>query len=157
VVLPLTALLLLGTLEDGGWWRAALLGAALGGSVFVEYYTAVYAALLVVTMVAARSVTFVRVPRLARPWQRVLLRTLAVLAAVLLIAIAIVARTGGTTLSVGGLRISVRGIDNPVAALGLIALIAAIVAWLPRLRVRVAPRRMIRDAVRVPPPPPLRL
>jgi len=148
-VLPLTALLLLGTLEDGGWWRTVLLGVTLGGAVFVEYYTAVYAALLVVTMVAARSVTFVRVPRLARPWQRVLLRTLAVLAAVLLIVVAIVARTGGTTLSVGGLRISVRGIDNLVAALGLIALIAAIIAWLPRLRVRVATATVIRDVVRV--------
>ena len=148
-VLPLTALLLLDTLDGGGRWRAALLGAALGGAVFVEYYTAVYAALLVVLLIVGRSVTFIPQPRIARRWQRLLLRSCAVLAAAISIILVAIALTGGTTIFVLGQRISMRGTDNLIAALGVIATAAVVSVWLPRWRTRVSWTRLKADGGRL--------
>jgi hypothetical protein len=135
--LPLVTLLLLDTLDTGSWRRALILGLALGGTVFIEYYYVFYAAVIVVTLTLARSTAGVPRPGSRRRWQRVLLRTFAVLSIFLLAGIAAVMLTGGTVLSVGTTRISIRGTDNFVAALGLIALAAAIVGWLPAWRVRI--------------------
>ena len=148
-VLPLVALLLIDALETGTVASRVLLGIALGITVYVDYYYAVYATALVACLTLARSVSFERMPRVRGRGEIITLRVLGGVGAVVALLIVFVAVTGGTVISLGGGRISMRGVDNLVAAAGLLALIAAMVAWLPSVRVGVARQSLALDVQRL--------
>ena len=148
-VLPLVALLLYDTIEKDTLASRVLLGGALGLTVYVDYYYAVYAAVLVLCVTLARSISFARTARPRRRGEIVTLRVLGGLGAVVALLIVFVAVTGGAVISLAGARISMRGVDNLVAALGLLALIAAAVAWLPGVRILVARERLALDTRRL--------
>ena len=148
-VLPLVALLLIDALEIGTVASRVLLGIALGITVYVDYYYAVYATALVACLTLARSISFQPMPRVRGRGEIITLRALGGVGAVGALLIVFVAVTGGTVISFGGGRISMRGVDNLVAAAGLLALIAAMVAWLPSVRVGVARQSLAVDARRL--------
>jgi hypothetical protein len=133
-VLPLAALLLFAALEGRGRIARILFGLALAGTAYIDYYMAIYAGLLVVLLVAGRSFG-ARLVASQRPrWQWVVLSLLAALfLAALVVAITVVA-TGGGVISVAGLRVSMLSARNPIAAAGLLALIASALLVLPRVR-----------------------
>jgi hypothetical protein len=148
-ILPVAAHLAIDTLERGGRLRGAALGAALGTAAFVDYYHAVYAAIVVALIACARSMTMERAASGRRRWQRAALRSIALLAAAVVLILLAVAATGGGVLSAGGLRVSIRGTRNLVAALGLLALAAIAVASLPSARLRAVAPRLREDARRL--------
>lgn len=133
-VLPLFALACL-RLERTNSLRAALLAGAAGALViYTDYYYAVYALLFVAISLAARRVT-VHVatgsPRLARV--RGLLLALILVDLVL---IAAIAWSGGAAWELGGLRISARGIRNPLTVLWLLTSTLALLQFAPSVVVR---------------------
>jgi hypothetical protein len=72
---------------------------------------------------------------------------LTVLAGVALILAFLIAMTGGTTASVGSVRLSMRSADNPIAAAGLFCALILAIHWLPTLRLaldRPAAARALR-------------
>lgn len=147
--LPLTVLALDNLLERGGWIRGTLFGVVLGGTIYVDYYYAVYASVLGLILLLARSSDISGSSRSRSHWQSVTLRALIALLAVdLAFTIAIVV-SGGTTLRLGGAVISMRSARNPVAAAGLLVLIAGGVSLLLRCRVRIDHAALFSDAKRL--------
>lgn len=131
-VLPLFALALLHFIARPGAGRALLLGAAGAAVVYTDYYYAVYAIVLVAAWLLARAVSL-RMRRLP-PRPGPLATALLVLLVVDIVVIAVVAATGGTALSLGGLTVSLRGLRNPLTLFWLL-----LAAWgLRRYPVRVS-------------------
>ena len=136
-VLPLTALAFDCAATRASVTRAVLLGVVVGACIYIEYYYAVYAAVLVATLAAHRMIGIGLVARPRARWQAVALGVIGVLLTIALLAIAIVLSSGGRTFRLAGATISMHGVDNPVAAAGLLLLLAAAVVWLPRVRLRI--------------------
>jgi hypothetical protein len=128
-------------LSIGQWplwtgWLFAPAGVDLTLHTYVDYYYAIYAALLLGLLVLARSTdaTLLRGP-LAR-WQS---RTVAMLTALALVAVGVaaaIAVTGGGVFDVAGRKISTLTATNPLSAAGLLALVALVVTLVPRIRLR---------------------
>lgn len=134
-VLPLAALASLLVLERPTWWRVAGAGLAWGTLVYVDYYYAVFAAVMVLTFLAARAFDVgVARPEPSRP-ARLLLGLVVLLLAIDVAVLAFIAATGGTTIRIGGSTISMHGTDNPAAAAGLLLMLAAAIVLVRRLRV----------------------
>ncbi len=147
--LPLTVLALDTLLERGGRIRAALTGVVLGGTIYVDYYYAVYAGLLVLILLVARSFDISLSPKTRLYRRSVMLGALTALLAVDLAFIMVIAVSGGTALRIGGTVISMRSTHNPVAAAGLLLLLAGAVSFLPRWRVRINHAALWSDARRL--------
>jgi hypothetical protein len=145
--LPLTALLLLRRLEDGSRGSAACLGIVLGLAGYVDYYYTVYAFALVALFVLHRNASCQRGGTIRRPWQMPLLLVTAGLSLVLLAVAIVIAIRGGTVITLGSVRVSMMSTANPMAAFGMLALVGAGVALLPRLRIRADGRGFMQDAV----------
>jgi len=136
-VFPLTALVTFATLE-GSWAGRVLLGLTLAAIAYIDYYYAVYAAVLVGIIFAAHLCridwnrgTGIRARRA--------IRALAVAIAVALLIAVIVWTTGGTVLHLGRATISMRSPANLLAAAWLLALAAAGVFIASRLRLSLLP------------------
>lgn len=136
-VLPLFALVFLRTLEDPGPTGAILLGIVFGAIPYIDYYYLVYAAGLGIVVLAHRTCHVSLATRPAAIWQRRVITVCALLFLIDLAILAIVVTTGGTTITVAGKAVSVRGVENPAAAAGFLVMIAIAVALLPRLRGRI--------------------
>ena len=119
-VLPLFALALL-RFEKGSSWNTAVLAGVAGALViYTDYYYAVYAGLLCIVWSAVRLVSWHTVIRPRRlPILRAMLLGLILVDAAL---IAWIAWSGGTALEFGPIRISARGIRNPLTALWILTL-----------------------------------
>lgn len=148
-VLPLAALVTLLVLERGSPGRLAGAGMAWGTLVYVDYYYAVFAAVMVAAMLAARALD-VRLTR--RDVSRFEWLTLAVIGALLAVDIAIIAviaMTGGTVIRLAGRPISMQGLDNPTAVAGLLAAMAAAILLGRRVRVSMSREVVVADVRRV--------
>jgi len=148
-VLPLAALVTLLVLERGSPGRLAGAGMAWGTLVYVDYYYAVFAAVMVAAMVAARALD-VRLARhdVSRP-ERLALAVIGALLAVDIAIIAVIAVTGGTVIRLAGRSISMQGLDNPTAVAGLLVAIAAAIPLGRRLHVSMARDVVVSDIRRV--------
>jgi hypothetical protein len=148
-VLPLAALLLIDALETRRRLSRVGAGLMLAVAAYVDYYYAIYAALLLALLVVTRSmdVTFVRAP-LAR-WQGRIATLLTALAIVAVGVAAAIAVTGGGILDVAGQRISMRTAGNPLSAAGLLALLVLVVVLAPRIRLRPDGTALLADVRRM--------
>jgi hypothetical protein len=148
-LLPLTALLLLLRLEEGSRGVAIFLGLVLGLAGYVDYYYTVYVFVLAAVFVLHRNTSCERTATVRRPWQIPLLLVLAGLCLVLLVAAMVIAISGGTVITIGSLRVSMMSTANPLAALGILAMVGAAVALLPGRRVRTDAGGFMHDALRL--------
>jgi hypothetical protein len=148
-LLPLTALLLLLRLEEGNRASAAFLGIVLGLAAYVDYYYTVYAFALAAVFVLHRNVSCERAAAIRRPWQLPLLLVIAGLCLALLVAVIVIATSGGTVITLGSQRVSMMSTANPLAALGILAMVGAAVALLPGLRIRVDAGGFLQGGVRL--------
>src|SRR5262249_58236008 len=62
---------------------------------------------------------------------------------------------GGGTIALGETAVSVRGIENPVAAAGLLIMAAATIVIVPGTRARLDRRVLVSDLTRIVVPPPV--
>src|SRR5262245_783281 len=139
-VLPLAALTaaLAVTTRARFAWPVAL-GATLAAAAYLDYYYAVYAAVLVTLTLLAHAATL----DIAMPGRRsrARLTVIAALAGLLLIDILIIFwlwSTGGGELDVPDRTVHFRGFANPIAVAGLLVLATASVWWAPS-RVSIRP------------------
>lgn len=148
-VLPLYVLLLLRTLEKGRHTDAALLGVVAGGIGYVDYYYAIYAVCLGALTLICRclNLTLRREP-LAR-WQRLLLTILGVLTLLDAAVIGGLLIGAQGSVRVGSVVISVRGIENPAAAVGFLVMLATAVTYVPGMRLRVSRQALTTDLRRL--------
>jgi hypothetical protein len=135
-VIPLFAVCLRRSLRTGGVAAGMACGACVAVAAYAAYYHVVYLALLAGTYTIA-SWHVARASCESRS-QRPLLFTLRLilvgLMALSAFAIVMIATTGGTAFVVGDVRISARGVQNPLVALWLLALAWVLTKW--RLVVR---------------------
>jgi hypothetical protein len=132
-MLPLTILLTLDTVERDRATASQFLGLTLAFAPYVDYYYAVYAILLSGAFVASRFLTISIATRVRTDGERAILRTLAMAVAAVTLLATVIHLTGGTTIHVGSLSISMRRPDNSVAAAGILLIVAALVAFVPAL------------------------
>jgi hypothetical protein len=123
-VLPLFALALTHFSERPGTGRSLLLGTAAALVAYTDYYYAVFALVFLMVWTAA-SLLSVRI-RARLPRTGPLTGLLVALLGLDVIVIAIIAMTDGTALSLGPLRVSLRGLRNPLT---LLWLLLAVLAW----------------------------
>lgn len=144
-VLPLFALALL-RLEARKRLRDALLVGVAGAVViYTDYYYAVFAALFAVVWAAARALA-IRVSNRS-PRLRGLRTVLLALVIVDLALIAAIAWSGGTALELGPIRISARGMRNPLTAMWILLIAWAALRFPVSVSVRLQ-ERWYRDAPR---------
>ena len=117
-VLPLFALALLRVERSPSRAAAALLGAAGALVVYTDYYYAVYASVLALVWAVWRTLRIGA--RLLAPRAPRLRASLLVLAAVALSVAGLIWLTGGTSLQLAGLTVSLRGARNPLTATWLL-------------------------------------
>ena len=140
-VIPLFALCLRRSLATGRITPALGCGLSVAIAAYAAYYHVVYLAIFGAAYTIA-SLELVRAgfePRAQKPalfTVRLVLVGLMVLDAFW---IAIVAMTGGTTFHAGGIEISARGIQNPLFALWLMALIWLLTKWRFVIRINRPP------------------
>lgn len=117
-VLPLFAFALAHFSDRPGLRRGLVLGMAGAVVLYADYYYAVYSVVFVTLWTLARllSVRTTRRPARRDGLTATLLGLLAIVAAV----VVIVAVTGGTMLTIGSLRISLRGLRNPLTIFWLL-------------------------------------
>ena len=136
-VIPLFACFLRRALRTGSIAAALASGLCVAIAAYSAYYHVVYLAMFAVTYVVAdvgrapieaRSQT----PRLFTG--RLILVGLMALVVFLIVTIAM---TGGTSFAVGGAEVSVRGVQNPLIALWLLALAWVLTKW--RVAIRFEP------------------
>jgi hypothetical protein len=135
-VFPLTALLSLKALDERPGPSRYLLGLALAAIAYLEYYYAVYAAVLVVIFAGTRAIHWTWQP-VRRGWQIGFLKVLAAATAAALLVAAGVLLTGGTVIRLGPIAASLKTAHNPIAAAWLMSLIAAAVAFAPGIDIRL--------------------
>jgi len=150
-VLPLATLATLRALDHRSASRTLLAGLSWGSLVYVDYYYAVYAALMVCLLLTARSVSASVAPAPLARWQQHILRVIGWLLALDLVVVIGIALTGGAVLRAGPLRVSIQGTDNPIAAAGLLVMLIAAVYLGPRVRIDVATSRLRVDIRRLAP------
>jgi hypothetical protein len=133
--LPLCALAALAVGERRGAFGAARLGICLAVAAYMDYYLAIYGIILSGCLLTAGCVTFTKPERGWRgvkPLVAILIALLTLDAAILTWVLA----TNGGTLSVFGLKASVRGIENPVAIAWILLLAVTLVTASSRARPR---------------------
>jgi hypothetical protein len=145
-VLPLTVLLLLRALEKGRAATRLVTGLAFGAVAYVDYYLFIYAVCLTLVILLARSGTFTRRDARPRQWQRPALLVCGALLAIDIVVLAVILVTGGGSVAVAGVKISLHGTENPSAAAGILTMVAIAVAALPRVRIRIDGTQLRRDA-----------
>ncbi|BCS35164.1 hypothetical protein TBR22_A43910 [Luteitalea sp. TBR-22] len=131
--LPLMLLVLVRGEGKGRPRDAVALGALLAWAAFCDIYYAVYGALLVGAYVLAAAITISRAPydsRLAFA-QRVS-RGLVLVAATFVLLVAV----HGGLVEIAGLRISMRSLYTPMLVLTVLAIVAALLRWRPRIEWR---------------------
>jgi hypothetical protein len=148
-ILPLSSLLLLRTLDRSDRISAMLLGLTLGAIVYVDYYYAIYVAVLVPLILFTRCSSLVRSRRQWKRWQRVTLALLSLLLLLDVTLVCVIVATGGTVIRIGGHTISMLSADNPTTLAGLLLTIGAGIAVLPMLSVRFDARQLWADARRL--------
>jgi hypothetical protein len=148
-VLPLFALLLLKSLADDGAGHRIVTGVVFAAIAYVDYYYFVYALFLALVILSERACHVVRLARPIAGWQRVAVGICSLLLALDLAALAVIATTGGGTTTILGASVSLRGVENPAAAAGLLVLLALALAFVPRLRVSIDPGVVAGDIARL--------
>ena len=127
--------------------RSRLLGAALGATAawaaISDAYFGVYCLMIAIVHLAARTIHIELRWRTGRASR--LGRVLTVLIGLVAALIMWIAATGGTAFEVGGMRIAMQGLHNPVFALCVLLAARFAVASRPRLHVSVPPeiRRLV--------------
>jgi hypothetical protein len=144
-VLPLSILVTLQVLERGSRANTLAAGLTWGTLVYVEYYYAVFAALMVLALLATRAADARVVPPAPSRWPRRLLVIITALLALDAVLLVVIAVTGGTAIRAGGSAISIRGIDNPIAAGGLLVALAAAILIGRRTRTSFARSIAVAD------------
>ncbi len=136
-VIPLFALFLRRTLKTGRVAPAIGCGVCIAIAAYAAYYHVVYLAVfgLAYAIASFRLVRAAIERRRQKPALFTARLILVGLMALDVFWIAIVAATGGTTFSVGGVEISARGVQNPLFALWVLALMWLLTKW--RFSVRV--------------------
>jgi hypothetical protein len=139
--LPLVAALIITYERRPSAARAAWIGLAVAAPAYVDYYAFVFATVLAgfYLMLSSWHVEALRRP-LGRGRARAFWAATALVAVVSLVA-ATIAITGGTQAQIAGMRISMRSSSNLRVAAGLLAAIAAVLWWWPRVSVRRVERR----------------
>ena len=122
-VIPLFALALGRFMEAPSTRRAAMVGGALAAAAYSDYYHALYCMIFLLITLLSTALTL-GFTRRHGAWRRAALTSL-VLAAVLIVCGIVVVVSGGTEITLGSVRISIRGTRNIVAAVGLLLLAAA--------------------------------
>lgn len=150
-VLPLDVLLTLKVLEDNGRRWPALLGLALAGTVYTDYYYAIYAILIVLTLAVLRSASVMRRPDRVTRTRRGTLAALATLCGAALISALLIRITGGTALRLGSVTLSARSPGNSIAAAAIICFLGIAIRVVPMVGVRVARRELFQSARRLAP------
>ena len=148
-VLPLSALLLLRALDRNDRASQVVLGLMLGAILYVDYYYAVYAAILLVTIVITRCSGLDRTPRGHVRWQRVSLAIVFFFLIADVAVISIIAATGGGVSRIAGVAISMLSADNPTTVAGFLLMVGVAVAVVPSLRVRFDSSRLTADVRRL--------
>lgn len=133
--LPLVVLAFFRFLETRTLLRAAALGAVLGVTAYIDYYYFVFATLLVALLGANAALGGIRLQR--TPMGRVR-RTVVVICLVGIVIAGLAAVTimmsGGTTLRVGGRRVSLQGTFNVRVLIGFLSVIAGWACFGPTIR-----------------------
>ena len=148
-VLPLSALLFLRTLEDDGLAARIGTGITFGAIAYVDYYLLIYAGGLALVILTHRCCRLQWQPSGRRSWSRATIALGAVLLGVDLVVLAAILATGGGRFSLAGRAVSFRGPENPAAAAGLLAMLIAAAALLPRLRIDIDRAQLRRDTTRL--------
>ena len=130
-VIPLFALVLGRFMERPSALRACLAGVALAAVTYSDYYHALFCVAFVGLTLVATSLRVAVTTRSGR-WRRAMQTSLA-LAAVLAACGVVVAATGGTVVTLGSIRISIRSTRNIVAGVGALLLVAAVLRYAVRL------------------------
>lgn len=130
-VIPLFALVLGRFMERPSALRACLAGVALAAVTYSDYYHALFCVAFVGLTLVATSLGVAVTTRSGR-WRRAMQTSLA-LAAVLAACGVVVAATGGTVVTLGSIRISIRSTRNIVAGVGALLLVAAVLRYAVRL------------------------
>jgi hypothetical protein len=144
-VLPLSMLVTPQVLERRSRGRIVAAGLTWGTLVYVDYYYAVFAVVMVLALLAVRAVDARVVTALSSRWPRLLLVIITALLIVDTVLVIGIAVTGGTAIRGGGSAISIRGIDNPIAAGGLLVALAAAILIGRRIRMSFAREIAIAD------------
>lgn len=134
--LPLFVWLLLRAERSGSRLLGAALGATAAWAALSDAYYGVYCLMLALFHLAARTVRVERRPRTGPPSR--LERALTVVIGLLAGTIAWVAVTGGGSFDLGGWRVSVQGLQNPVLALSVLAVVRVALAARPRVHVSLS-------------------
>jgi hypothetical protein len=148
-VVPLVCLLAWHAAERASMRAGAVLGVALAAVAYVDYYLFIFAGLLVVLRWIAQSSTItLRAPRRSVV-RRSLLTGIVVLLALDALIIVWILTTEVDRIAVGSLRVSVRGVGNPVTFGWLLLLAATALLVAPRVlvTVSVSPVRQNRRAL----------
>jgi hypothetical protein len=137
-VIPLFALFFRRALLGGGVGAAVGAGLCAAISAYCAYYHVVYISLFAITYTLAWwNFCHIHFERRPDPAAWFSLRLIIVaLAALILFVIVWIAITGGATFTVGSVEISVRGLQNPMVALWVLAILWLLSRW--RLRVKIA-------------------
>jgi len=122
-VIALFALALGRFMERPSTRRAVMVGGALAAAAYSDYYHALYCVIFLLITLLSSSLTL-GFTRRHGAWRRAALTSLT-LAAVLTLCGVVVAASGGTEVTLGSIRISIRSTRNIVAAVGLLLLAAA--------------------------------
>ena len=130
-VIPLFALVLARFMERPSTLRACLAGGALAAVTYSDYYHALFSVAFVGLTLLSTSLGVTVTTRSGR-WRRAMQTSLA-LAAVLAACGVIVAATGGTVVTLGSIRISIRSTRNIVAGVGVLLLVSAVLRHAVRL------------------------
>ncbi len=130
-VIPLFALALARFMEKPSALRACVAGGALALVTYSDYYHAVFAGIFVCLTLLSSSVR-VTVTTRRGGWLRAAQAAL-VLAAILTACGVLVGATGGTVVTLGSIRISIRSTRNIVAAIGVLLVVAAALRHAVRL------------------------
>jgi hypothetical protein len=139
-VIPLFALCFRRALREGSWKAAVGCGLLVAVAAYSAYYYVVYLALFAVAYALAWwNVFHVRTDRRGMSAAAFSIRLLAVGAIAVDVFVMIwIATTGGTSLTVAGREISVRGLQNPLLVMWALALVWTFARW--RFRVHVERR-----------------
>jgi hypothetical protein len=141
-VIPLFALFFRRALRDGSWKAAVASGVCVTVAAYSAYYYVVYLALFALAYtVAWWDFCHLDVQRRGKSAAAFSIRLLAVGAiAIDLFVMIWIGITGGTSVSVMGTEISVRGLPNPLLVMWALALIWILARWRARVRINHLPR-----------------
>lgn len=145
--LPLAALFTVKTIREQPSARWTL-GIVLAATVYIDYYIAIYAALVTALLGFADCFSFVVTPhaRGAR-WQRGVLVALMLLLLIDAVVIAVVGVTGGGAIELGAIHVSATSINNPITVAGILATLAAAVWIAPKVSLALDSQLFVHRAL----------